>query len=179
MSLPELTDHLISDPQAADKLRLADSYILQIQRMGRTFVLPEEHALIEPIIERYSKSLPKFVAYVRDVRDTVAPRSTSYIALHELYRTLEVRMVQQQRRDRARKALAWLESRYPKLTVDQKNRWVRKLEQQWGRERLDFMEKYRNKTASGRLSTEEREEVLKEFWQEVDAEVAAGKLPAP
>lgn len=179
MSLPELTDHLASDPQAADKLRLADNYMLQRQRMGRQFRLPDEHADIEPIIDRYGTNLEKFVSYVKALRDQAPPRSSGYIALHELYRTLEVRMIQQQRRERARKAYTWLEKNYPKLTYDQRQRWIRKLEQQWGRERMAFLEGYRNKTKTGRLSTEEREELLQEFWADIDQGVDKGDLPAP
>ena len=179
MSLPELTDHLITDPHIAEKLRLADSYMLQVERMGRQFRLPSEHVVLEPIIEKYARNFPRFVAYVRELRDTVEPRSSSYIALHELYRMLEVRLVQQQRRDRARRALAWLEKHYPKLTSEQKLRWVRKVEQQWGKRRMAAMEDVRRKTLRGRLSTDERETVLEEFWQEIDQEVEKGDLPTP
>jgi Ca2+-binding EF-hand superfamily protein len=179
MALPELTDHLIKDPQVASKLRLADSYMLQVERMGRQFRVPEEHSDLTPIIERYSRNFSRFVSYVKDLRDTVPPRSESYIALHELYRMLEVRLVQQQRRERARKALAWLEKNYPKLNSEQKLRWVRKLEQQWGKRRMAAMDDVRRKTLRGRLSTTEREGVLQEFWHEIDQEVEKGDLPAP
>jgi hypothetical protein len=179
MALPELTDHLITDPRIADKLRLADSYMLQVERMGRQFRVPEEHKDLAPIIDRYARSFPKFVSYVRELRDVVEPRSSSYIALHELYRMLEVRLVQQQRRDRARKAMVWLEAKHPKLTSDQKQRWIRKLEQQWGKRRMAAMEDVRRKTPRGRLSTTEREGVLQEFWQEIDQEVEKGDLPSP
>ena len=178
MSLPELTDHLIKDPRAAEKLRLADSYMLQVERMGRQFILPSEHTVLEPIIDKYAKNFPRFVAYVRELRDTVQPRSESYIALHELYRMLEVRLVQQQRRERARKALTWLEKQSPKATAEQKQRWIRKLEQQWGKRRMAAMEEARRRTASGRLSTAERESVLEEFWTDIDQEVADGELPS-
>jgi hypothetical protein len=179
MSLPELTDHLVSDPQVADRLRLADSYMLQLQRVGRNFVLPNEHSILQPIIDRYSKSFPKFVAYVKSLRDTVPPRSANYIALHELYRMLEVRLVQQQRRERGRKALAWLEKNHPKLSYEQKQKWFRKLEQQWSKERMSALDGARRKTVRGRVSTDEREELLAEFWAEVDERVAKGDLPSP
>lgn len=179
MSLPELTDRLAVDPQVAEKLRLADSYMLQLQRMGRNFMLPDEHSILQPLIDRYGKNFSKFVQYVKDVRDTVPPKSSNYIALHELYRMLEVRLVQQQRRERARKALNWLEKNHPKLSFEQKQKWVRKLEQQWGRERMQTLDMARRKTARGRVSTEEREEVLEEFWAEVDERVEKGDLPSP
>lgn len=179
MSLPELTDRLAIDPHVAEKLRLADSYMLQLQRMGRNFMLPDEHSILQPLIDRYGKNFSKFVAYVKSVRDTVPPRSSNYIALHELYRMLEVRLVQQQRRERARKALAWLEKHHPKLSFEQKQKWIRKLEQQWGKERMATLDIARRKTVRGRVTTEERESVLEEFWDEVDKRVEKGDLPSP
>jgi hypothetical protein len=179
MSLPELTDHLARDPQVADKLRLADSYMLQQQRVGRDFALPREHADLLPIIDRYSKSFPKFVAYVKTLRDTVPPRSTNYITLHELYRMLEVRLVQQARRERARKALVWLKRNHPNLSYEQEQRWLRRLEQQWGKERMQTLDAVRRKTLRGRVSTDERETILAEFWEEIDKRVEKGDLPSP
>jgi hypothetical protein len=179
MSLPELTDHLVKDPHVADKLRLADSYMLQQQRVGRDFALPREHMDLLPIIDRYSKSFHKFVAYVKSVRDTVPPRSTNYVTLHELYRMLEVRLVQQGRRERARRALMWLEGQYPTLNYDQRQRWLRKLEQSWGKERMQALDNARRKTSRGRVSTEEREEILEQFWDEIDQRVERGDLPKP
>ena len=179
MALPELTDHLVKDPQVADKLRLADSYMLQLQRVGRDFALPSEHSDLLPIIDRYSKSFPKFVAYVKSVRDTVPPRSSNYITLHELYRMLEVRLVQQGRRERARRALTWLERHHPELTYEQRQRWLRKLEQAWGKERMQTLDIARRKTSRGRVSTEEREAVLHAFWEEIDERVERGELPHP
>lgn len=176
---PDIVDKLFSDPRAAEKLRLADSYILQQQRFGSDFVLPEEHEELQPIIDRYGKNLEKFVAYVRDIRNSVEPRKSAYVALHELYRMLEVRLVQQQRRERAKRALTWLSRKHPRLSSEQRLRWLRKLEQLWGKQRMQYMDVERRKTAKGRLSTEEREEILAEFWKEIDRQVDAGELPNP
>lgn len=176
MSGTDLTQHLLNDPSIADKLRLVDDYITHRMRAGRRFILPNEHGELEPLIEEYGANFAKFVNYVRSLRDTVMPRSEVYISLHELYRTLEVRLVQQQRRDRARRALEIYERKNPRASYDDKMRWLRKLEQSWGRRRMAKMEEYRRKTATGRLSTEEREGILKEFWQDIDREIAVGKI---
>ena len=102
MSARDLNESLLNDPAAAEKLRLVDNYITHRGRMGRGFILPEEHSDLEPLIEQYHSDFGKFVEYVKKVRDTVAPRSDAYISLHEFYRTLDIRLVQQQRRDRAK-----------------------------------------------------------------------------
>lgn len=74
MTKRDITERLFSDPKAADKLRLADSYMLQQQRFGNTFRLPEEHEELKPIINKYGKNLEKFVGYVKSVRDAVEPK---------------------------------------------------------------------------------------------------------
>jgi uncharacterized coiled-coil DUF342 family protein len=174
-----ITERLIDDPQVVDKLKLVDAYIIQLHKLGRQFILPHEHAELKPLVEAYANDLPKFVAYIKAIRDAVPQRGNTYIALHELYRTLNVRQVQQERRARAGKAWEWLERKHPKLDYEQKTRWLRKLEQQWGRERLAYMDDIRRKLDKPRLTTEEREEVLDEFWREIDAGIKRGELPSP
>ena len=169
-------DQLMNDPEAAVKLRLVDSYIAHRERAGRKFVLPPTHSELAPLIEQYSSNFPRFVQYVKDLRDTVEPRSEAYISLHELYRTLEVRLVQQQRRDRARRALDVYEKRNPKASYEEKVRWMRRVEQAWGRRRMAELEAHRRRTATGRISTEEREEILKGFWEQVDDEIKRGDV---
>lgn len=176
MSTREVTEQLLNDPGIADKLRLVDDYIVHRQRAGRRFVLPEEHGQLEGLIEEYGSNFARFVEYVRRLRDTVPPRSEVYVSLHELYRTLDVRLVQQQRRDRAKRALEVYERKHPRATYDEKMKWLRAQEQSWGRRRMAVLDNYRRKTAEKRLSTEEREDILKEFWRGVDDEIKAGKV---
>lgn len=175
----DITSSLINDPHAADKLKLVDAYISQLHKLGRQFILPHDHIDLKPLVESYANDFSKFVSYVREIRDAVEPKSSTYISLHELYRTLTVRLVQQERRERAKRAWDWLEQNHLKLNYEQKMRWLRKLEQKWGRERLQYMEAVRRKTSKDRLTTEEREEVLEEFWAEIDEQIKQGNLPSP
>ena len=172
-------DSLFHDPHAAAKLRMVDNYILQAHRFGSEFVMPREHRSLKPLVTRFFGNFNRFVFFVKEVRDASAPRSKQQAALHGLYRTLEVRLVQQERRDRVRRAVDWLEREHPRLTYDSRLRWARKLEQGWGRRRLSYMEDYRRMTAKHRLSTEEREEVLARFWTMIDNEINNGELPQP
>lgn len=139
-------------------------------------MLPIEHVELATLIEKYQGSFPQFVDYVRRMRDTVAPKSDNYISLHELYRMLEVRLVQQMRRDRARRALDVFESDNPTATWEEKTKWLRKVEQSWGRRRMATLDAARRKTGEGRLNTAERESILAEFWSEIDREIQSGKI---
>ncbi len=178
LSRKAVTEKLLNDPQPASQLQMVDAYIDQRKKMGTKFVLPKEHSHLKPLIDHYQKDLDSFVDYVRDIRDDVPPRGNTYISLHELYRTLRVRRVQQERRARGRRALDWLEKNYPKATIDQKMRWLRKLEQQWGKDRFHAMDVARDKIkGADRLTTDEREDVLNKFWADVDNDIKKGNLP--
>jgi hypothetical protein len=173
----ELARQLVDDPTAADVLRLADNYIQQMEKLGRNFALPSEHKGLKPLVDKYAKEPDEFVDFVKSIRDQMPPRGPSYVPVNELYHTLLVRRVQNERRARLRRALRWLEGQYPKSTTEQRQRWLRKLEQRWGRERLATMEEARRKTGSGRLSIAEREVILADFWKEIDDMVSRGELP--
>lgn len=178
MSIQFVTEALLDDPMAAEKLRLVDDYILQKRRMGQRFVLPQEHSVLEPIINEYEEDIKRFVAYVRKIRDAVPPRSKVYVSLHELYRQLLMRLAQQERRERAARAIGWLERVHPGLSFVKKRMWLRKLEQKWGRERMEYMAIERRKKGD-RLSRVEQDDVLQQFWAEVDDTITQGELPNP
>lgn len=168
---------LAPQTSVAEQIKIADMLMAQKAAMGRAFEVPASHKALGPLIDTYWNKLDKFVDYVHQLRDDAPPRSDEYVALHELYRVLNVRLVQQQRRERFARAVKWLESKHPKTPAEDKAKWLRKLEQAWGRERLASMEHARRKTKQGRLSSEEREHVLREFWSEIDERITAGDLP--
>lgn len=173
------TEKLLRDPESAEQLRIADSYMRQTSELGRKFVLPREYVHLKPLVDTYSKDLDGFVEYVKSLRDQVPPRSGNYITLHELYRTILVRQVQYARRARINRALEWVKKHHPELNAEQRAKWARKVEQQWGRRRMRMMEEARRMTHNGRLNVAEREGMLEAFWKEIDKEIEKGKLPKP
>lgn len=177
MSLQAITEKLLDDPEIAEKLRLADMYIRLYNENPKVFVLPRRYIELKDIIEAFALDLDKFVKYLRACRDSVVPQSQQYRELHELYRTINLRRVQQQRRDRLDQAWAWYERRNPKAPYDQKVRWRRKLEQQWGKRRMAALAEARRSTTNKRLSLAEMDDILAEFWAEIQREITEGKLP--
>jgi hypothetical protein len=164
---------------SAEMLRLVDEYIRMKERVGVGFQLPFDHRHLDPTIKKYSNDLPAFVEYVRGIRDNMRGHdSSAYVSLHELYRKLEVRLVQQQRRERAHRALVWFEKKYPRATLEQKQKWIRKVEQTWGRRRMAAMNDHR-KTLKDRtrLTDAERAELLQDFWIDIECEIKQGLLP--
>jgi len=54
--------------------------------------------------------------------------------------------------------------------------WVANLENDWAKRRLVFLDAQRDKFKSGRISVEDRVELLAEFWNDIDTEIHEGRL---
>lgn len=180
MDITEATTAVLQSKDPAGDLRLADDYIASWKRRGEQFILPHEHAHLAPIIERYIDNPRLLLRYVRAVRDAVAEArglaSMEYKHLQELVRTLDIRYVQADRRERLRAAVEWLSREQPELTTEHKKVWVRRVEQRWTKQRLAWLAAERKK-AGGRLSEDQRREHLDAFWSHVDEQIAVGALP--
>lgn len=84
MGLREATRVILDSADPAGELRLADEYLSTFRRSPENFVLPEEHAHLMPIIEKFHSDEETFARYIRAVRDQ-SPRGRKYADLHELY----------------------------------------------------------------------------------------------
>ena len=62
---------------------------------------------------------------------------------------------------------------------DKKMAYAKKCVQSWMTRRATLLTSYRMETEAGRLSTEEREEILEDFWKGIDQEIKRGELPKP
>lgn len=180
MTITDATTAVLQSKDPALDLRLADDYISAWKKRGESFVLPRDHAYLAPIVERFADDPKRLLRYVRAVRDEIAEvrgmGSEEYKRLQELVRTLDVRIVQASRRERLRAAAEWLIKEQPDLTTEHRKVWVRQLEQRWAKQRLAWLAAHRKK-AGGRLSEDERREVLDEFWSQIDEQIKVGALP--
>lgn len=176
--LSALTDALLTNHDAVRWLRLADNYIQMYNKAPRYFILPRAHARVKPLIEVYADDLAGFVRYILGVRDSFPADSRSHGELHKLYRTVSTRALQQERRYRLNLAVERaVQLRGTPATTETKQLWARKMEQEWGRRRMQRMASVRAMTTRKRLSVDERTQVLEDFWAEIDAEIARGALP--
>lgn len=177
--LASLREDLLDMPDPAPVLRIADSYLTSMDRLGDSFVLPAEHHLVKPILEYYAGDLPGWVKYVRGVRDRM-PLGTGKNNVHEFFRTIVTRQVQRERRERVNSAVEKaLRLGLIEDTPDVKARYARRCDARWKLRRLGLLDALRRKTAKGRVSEAERAEALDAFWNEVDHEISRGELPEP
>jgi len=178
--LAELREHLLYLPDIADKLKVADSYLVLHARMGSGFILPAQHAVVKPILDYYAGDLTGWVKYVKGIRDRIGRSDERWADLQELYRMLEIRNTQRIRRERLNSALAVALSR--KLIADNKSAkaaYERRCTLEWMRLRTLTLDAARKGSPSKRLTEDERSKLLDEFWEGVDQQLAAGEIPKP
>lgn len=176
--LRHTTDLLLGSPSnAAVWLKTADRYIQSYLEDPKGFVLPKDYAFLRPLIEHYAYDLEGFVHYVVGVRDCFERKTAPFVSLQQLYRTIMGRYVQQVRRERADRAIAKAQELYGDTDFHTRLQWVSKLEHDWAQRRLDFLAKYRERSENNRISTDERTELLAEFWDAIETEIHNGELP--
>lgn len=177
MSLREATKEILDSDNPAELLRLADMYIESFNKMPEAFVLPAKHVILRPVIEAFSDDLDAFVRYIHAVREQFPP-GLKRADLQMFYRTILTRSVQQSRRQRLSRAVAVMEQVVGRrLEREERERVAKRLEQNWASRRMDFLKSHRGATDKGRLRSDERSELLEEFWGQIDAEIAQRDLP--
>jgi hypothetical protein len=157
---------------------LADMYIEMHNRSPKNFRVPTEHKKLTPVINKFHNDQGGFVKFVRDVRDH-APKE-GYKGLNELFRRVQSRYVQHERRRRLNLGVSLIEADIGKqFTFGQKQSVAMWLEQVWGKERTNRLEEARKSISKGRLSSDERADICDVFWTDIDDRLANNLVPIP
>lgn len=180
MDLREATTTLLRAADIARWLKLADSYIQAFNRVPESFVLPAEHAVLKPIIESFASDTGAFAKYIRALRD--ANDGAAFDDLHDLYRTVDMRALQAERRARIRKAVLLLVPMMERaiereMPYEDHLQAARFVEGRWGMMRLDHLAAERRLRNTKRLPTEERSIALERFWGDIDRALEEGHVP--
>lgn len=180
-TLKELRDTLLRVDHPERILLLADSYLSQMEKMGDNFRLPKEHALVKPILEYYANDLEGWVKFVKGVRDRLPTHGRQFHSgVQSVYRTLEIRLTQQERRVRLDAAVnTAVKKRLIEDSYDVKMRYARRCTQAWQLRRATLLKNAANSTKSGKVTVAEREQLLEEFWRNIDLETQNGEVPKP
>lgn len=180
MPLQQFFNQLLTIERPDKLLRLADKYLQQLAEMGDSFILPKEHAFVRTPLEFFAGDLAGWLRFVKQVRDSVVPKSQAYEGLQALYRVLDIRYTQQQRRERLSAAVDEAVARGLIADIpDAKHQYARRCTQEWKLQRDALLDDARRKTKSGRVSVAEREMLLASFWAEIDEGITKGELPNP
>ena len=180
MDLREFRATVLRLDKPEEVLRLADKYLAQMEEMGDSFVLPREHVLVKPVLEYYAGDQSGWLKFLDSIRQRLPKnRRKFHEGVQELFRTVEVRVVQAERRARIDAAVTMaVRKKLIPADYDSKMQYGRKCTQTWQLRRTDTLAKAA-KAQGRKLTVEERELILSEFWREIDAEIVRGELPKP
>lgn len=169
---------VLDSAHPAEVLELVDMYITMYNRNPKNFVLPQQHAAIKGIVFRFADSPLQFVDFVKGVRDELPKEH--YQSTHEVFRKIQSRVVQQERRRRLYEGVAQIETSVnQKFTFGQKQAVMAWLEAYWGKERLAKLDDARRTRGVNRLTSDERGEICDEFWAEIDNQLEHNIVPVP
>jgi hypothetical protein len=183
MDLREFRDTLLRLERPEEVLRLADKYLDSMQAMQGDFILPKQHEIVKPALEYYAGDLKGWLKFVKGVRDRLPKQGRSFHpGVNEIFRRIEIRATQQDRRVRLSNAVQMAIRRklLPSNASDEdKRKYAAKCTQEWLMRKRILLTGTAKQTKTGRVSVAEREVLLKEFWAQIDAEIENGEVPKP
>jgi len=176
--LRECTSTLLRNPdKLGEWLSIADKHMQTYAEDRKTFLLPRAHIFLQPLIETYALKIEGFTHYLAGLRDSFDRNSAAYKDAQKVYRRINGRYIQQQRRERMDRAVAKAEELFGEIPFMQRLQWIANLEHQWAKRRLGFLEANRKRYEKDRLPSEDRVELLAEFWEQIDYEIYEGNVP--
>ena len=176
--LPECKDTLLRNPdKLGEWLSVADKHMQSYAEDPKTFLLPKAHVFLQSLIETYTSDLEGFTEYLADLRDRFDRKSAAYKDVQKVYRRINGRYIQQQRRERMDRAVKKAEELFETIPFLQRMQWIANLEHQWAKRRLEFLEAQRGRYKNGRLPAEDRVALLEDFWKQIDDEITDGNVP--
>ena len=173
------SDNLLKHPDSiGDWLKIADKHMQNYADNADMLALPTEHQFLKPLVKAFANDLEGFVRYIVHLRDNYGAKELAYKNVQTVYRKVNGRYIQQQRRARMDKAINKATELFGHIPYVYRMAWMADLEHQWAKRRLDFLEDARGLYKSDRLPSEDRVELLLEFWNDIDTEIEEGNLPS-
>ena len=180
-TVDEATQVILSQPKLIiTRIDLLDRYIKSSNPDGPNFLLPPEHDVLQPIGEKFGEDLQGFIQYILHLRNSFAKSSKKWEQIQAIYRKINTRYIQQQRRERTKRAI-----QVNKKTFDEKPeysvrlQWIANIEKIWAKKRLAHLERERNAGNRAHLQSDEYNEVLAEFWEQISKEIDRGDYVLP
>lgn len=178
-TLSEFTETLLRNPdRLSNWLSIADKHMQTLAQNPDLFTLPKAHEFMRPLIESFHKDTEGFTFYLIELRDKFDRNSSQFVEVQKVYRRINGRHVQASRRERIRRAVAKAEEIWGEIPYTVRMQWMARLEHEWAQRRLVFLDQARRRLKTERMSTEQRTEVLLEFWDMIDTEIYEGNIPS-
>lgn len=166
----------ISHPEKV--LRYADDLMELRRKQGDGFKLNSADAWLLPLLEFYTEDLEGWMNYIRGVRNRLEEGTAEREAVQDFYKVVNVRFIQ--RRTRAIIDVA-VDLAVRKGSIDDtwaaKQLYTKRCIQAWKQRKDNMLKIVRSNSPTGRVSLDHREQLLRDFWEQVAEEVNNGEIP--
>lgn len=161
---------------AAQVLDLTDKYIRMRTELGDAFLLPKEHSYVEPALKEFKDDPRAWLDFVREIRDMFPVNGKEFGAdIQDLYRRVELRVVQAERRDRLDRAVkAAIRAGAIENSPVEKKQYEQRCVAQWNLRKQEVRKTLLGE--NGRANRAEYSQGLANMWAEIDNEIASGAV---
>ena len=179
-SLKELREWFLADPEnRCTAFKIADHYLTKYDEDPEMTVLPREHIFAKPVVEAFAGDSLAYVKWLRKLTGQYLVRGSEPAKyLGEVAKDAQSRGINRRKRflesEAVRQALI---KRMIKDVPLEKLRYKRRVAEAIKREYKALLENRRNKTKTGRLSLEERDEIATAFWDDLLQRYTSGDVP--
>jgi hypothetical protein len=172
-----LLNDLVRSSDTANKLALVDQQLKVRTISGDSYIVPENHQWMAPLIEAFWDKPKDWLEFIREISHRFPKRSEMSIEIRKVKRRINTRVDAIIRREREKRLVHSYERIYgPFDSASQKDAYVKWVSSQWHERRDAIRTKLRSQTI-GPVDADELYEVYSDLWFEIDSEIEDGSIP--
>ncbi|MGB4467536.1 MAG: hypothetical protein WBI41_05735 [Azovibrio sp.] len=182
--LKSVRDTLLTIAHPDRVLAHADRLMGLLREHPDEFELPAAQGWLKPLLVFYTNDLAGWVKFVKHVMDRLAPEhkrgpfSEEYLGVRGFYNTVSVRYYVQRTRSIANAAVELaIRKGLIQDTKAARDRYAKRCTQVWAARKKLLLDNVRKESPTGRVSLDHREQILNDFWEQLDQEVNNGEIP--
>ena len=178
-TLKELREWVLSDPaERVVCFQIADKYLVEYDRRPEFLLIPKEHAFSKPVVEAFANDSLAYAKWLRKLNTNYLERASEPSKLlTEVASRVQSRGLNQRRRAIESDALfAAIKSQAVKDVTLDKARYTKRLRDFIKKDYESHLKSFRSKTSNGKLTQEERETIILEYWESMAQRAVSGEF---
>lgn len=180
-SLKDLREWVLDDPDnRAFAFKVADHYLVKYDEDPKMFrPIPKDDAFVKPVVEAFAGDSSAYASWLRKLaRNYLHRGSEAAVVIGEVAKVAQCRGINRRKRMIELEAIrqAVIQGKI-KDTPLEKTRYKRRVSEYIKREYKLLLDGERRKTKNGRISLDEREELITKYWDDLLQSFAAGEIP--
>ena len=179
-SLKELREWFLVDPENRwDAFKIADHYLTKYDEDPEMTVIPREHIFAKPVVEAFAGDPLAYVKWLRQLVNGYLVRASDPAkAIGQVAKDAQSRGINRRKRFLESEAVrqAVIKRMIKDIPLD-KLRYKRRVAEAIKREYKVLLDSARAKTANGRVTIEERDELASKFRDDLLQRYTSGDVP--